>query len=121
MKKSEILILLFSVSVLVFTVSALFVISSQSRKSAIVGKWEDRGVGMIWIFNDDGSFREEPASGLWWNKKSKSGMYQVKGKKLILDTNKSGEHYEFTWYKTQRDYLTFGNEASGYWSCNRVQ
>lgn len=87
--------------------------------SAIVGKWEDRNMGVIWNFNSDGSFREDPASSIWRNKTSKCGMYRVMGKKLILDSNR-GEHYEFRWHKPKKNRLIFGNEAGGYWECERV-
>ena len=94
--------------------------NSSSDNSDILGKWEDGKMGIIWNFYNDGSFREDPASNIWRNKTSTSGMYQVIGKKLILDTYDGSKHYEFTWSKPDKNHLTFGNEASGYWECERV-
>ncbi len=98
----------------------VFVSCTSSENSAIVGKWEANGMEINWYFNSDGSFREEPSSDVWRNKTSQGGMYHVIGKKLILDTYEGGKHYEFTWNKTNKNHLTFGNEASGYWECERV-
>jgi hypothetical protein len=103
---------------LLFTCLALDSCTSPGN-SAIVGKWKDQKVGIIWNFNSDGSFREDPASSIWENKTSKYGKYRVIGKKLILDTNR-GEHVEFRWHKPNKNRLTFGNEAGGYWECERV-
>lgn len=115
MKKKNVL---FAICLLI--VSMAFIGCNSSGDSSIVGKWEANGMGINWYFNSDGSFREEPSGGLWRNKTSQGGMYQVRGKKLILDTYEGGKHYEFTWSKPDKNHLTFGNEASGYWECERV-
>lgn len=74
-------------------------------------------MGVIWSFNSDGSYRAEST---WVKKRDQTGIYHVKGERLILDCSEGGIHYEYTWYKPDENHLTFGNEAGGYWKCERV-
>lgn len=90
-------------------------VNNSSKNSDILGKWKDMGV--IWSFNSDGSYRAEST---WVKKRDQTGMYHVKGERLIIDCSEGDIHYEYTWYKPDENHLIFGNEAGGYWKCERV-
>ena len=94
---------------------------NSSGNSAIVGEWEY--IGTTWTFYSDGSFSIQS-----WDFSNRgylgigkpnvsSGNYKIKGQQLVLDY--SGKHYEYTWSKPDENHLTFGNDAAGYWRCER--
>lgn len=93
----------------------------SSSNSAVLGEW--KYIGVTWSFYSDGSFSTESwdfsNSGYLGLGKPRisTGHYKIKGKKLILDTDRS--HYEYTWSKPDENHLTFGNDAAGYWKCER--
>ena len=104
------------VAICLLFVGLAFESCNSSGNSAIVGKWWDRQ--SIWTFNSDGSFSSKGWSLFGEEENGLYGSYQVKGEKLILDSD-YGWHREFTWNKPDNDHLSFGNDAYGYYELER--